>query len=177
MTLITVYDNDNILDTNRGGMPRKLTVNAVCVGGDDGVRAYFPHPDKVNLMCEAGGDDGHWWMIGTIGNDWVEEIINGLKLYNKDPIVVKRKSIKTARINILDDGISLDIYQNNVCIDQCGCIKYNANNTPKDLKTLLQNMHCKTMYIVLADGNNRASNDVILTTKVNAYKNRVKRDG
>jgi hypothetical protein len=175
MVIIKVYDYGDHNGWNKDKVPREMIVNASCVGGEDGIMAFFPHPDNEDLMGIAHGDDGNWWYISSCSNDWVPQIINALKVYKKDPVVKKRTQIESAFIKVSDEGISLDICQHGECIRQCGCIKYNEN-TPKDLKTLLQNMHCKTMYVVLEDGNSRASNKVLLSTKNNPYHNRIKRN-
>jgi hypothetical protein len=175
MVIIKVYDYGDHHNWNPDKAPKEMVVNASCVGGEDGIMAFFPYPDNPNLMGIAHGDDGNWWFIGTCSNDWVSKIIDALKVYKRDPVVKKRTQVETAHIKVSDEGISLDICKYGECIEQCGCIKYNEN-TPKDLKTLLQNMHCKIMYVVLEDGNSRASNKVLLSTKVNGYKDRVKKD-
>ncbi len=71
---ITVYDyNDNI----HGGhapkdfKPVKYEVEAWCVGGDEGIRAFFFIGD---MFCTADGDDGHWWLVNRCSKGWLKEI-------------------------------------------------------------------------------------------------------
>jgi len=69
---ITVYDYTPC-KTNENTKPIKYEVKAHCVGGKYGVRAYFILNDK---MYEAQGDDGHWWLVGTISKSWIKEIMD-----------------------------------------------------------------------------------------------------
>jgi len=65
------YDKDN---------PPKVVeynVEAYCVGGDEGVRAYFI---KDGCLYSAHGDDGHWWLTSIIGLGWVPEMIEALEV-------------------------------------------------------------------------------------------------
>ena len=80
MTQITVYD---YIDARHGGStsqdntkalqepPVVYEVDAVCVGGEDGIRAYWV---TDNFMYEAYGDDGHWWLVSVTHVDWLHEI-------------------------------------------------------------------------------------------------------
>ncbi len=65
---IIVY---NYYNHNEPGV--KYEVNAYCVGGKDGVRAYFL---MGKYMYEAHGDNGHWWIVGKIDKSWIEKIMN-----------------------------------------------------------------------------------------------------
>jgi len=71
---ITVYDYD---DAMHGGHPSKdfkpvkYEVEAWCVGGDTGIKAFF---FVDNMFCMADGDDGHWWLITRCHKDWLGEV-------------------------------------------------------------------------------------------------------
>jgi hypothetical protein len=74
---ITVYDYNDVW---HGGQPwgkptekvKQIDVeNAECVGGKEGILAFFEHED---YFCIAAGDDGHWWLIDTCHKDWKEKI-------------------------------------------------------------------------------------------------------
>jgi len=69
---ITVYDYTPC-KSNENVEPTKYEVKAHCVGGKYGVRAYFILNDKI---YEAQGDDGHWWLTGTIDKSWIKEIMD-----------------------------------------------------------------------------------------------------
>jgi len=69
---IIVYDY-TVCKSNKNVKPVKYEVEAFCVGGKDGVRAYFIIENK---MYEAQGDDGHWWLVGTIDKSWIKEILD-----------------------------------------------------------------------------------------------------
>jgi hypothetical protein len=49
----------------------EYNVKAWCVGGVEGILAFFFHEDK---FCIAAGDDGHWWLIYTCHKDWFKTI-------------------------------------------------------------------------------------------------------
>lgn len=77
LTKITVFD---YYDAIHGTTPRQYEdkiklkqykVDAWCVGGPDGILAYFYLDDK---LCTAHGDDGHWWLIGACNKHWLKEI-------------------------------------------------------------------------------------------------------
>jgi hypothetical protein len=162
MVIIKVYDYDNKFGTNEGKMPRQLIVNASCVGGSEGIMAFFPHPDNKDLTCIAHGDDGNWWITDIYSNTWIEQIINALKVYKGDPVVKKRMKVESAWIKVTDEGISIDIYHGGQPIKQCGHIMYGRDSS-KDLGLLLKHIYCKTMYIVIDD--DQATDKVLLTTK------------
>ncbi len=48
--------------------PVKYEVDAWCLGGPEGVRAFFFIDDS---LYEAHGDDGHWWLIGRMSKAWL----------------------------------------------------------------------------------------------------------
>lgn len=76
------YDKDN-------PPPIKyFDVEAYCVGGAEGVHAYFY---KGDTLYEAHGDDGHWWLVGVIHLDWLKEMIDALKTLERK---CKRAGIK-----------------------------------------------------------------------------------
>jgi hypothetical protein len=50
--------------------PKKYEVDAWCVQGETGFRAFF-YVD--NMLYEAAGDDGHWWVIFQMHEHWVKE--------------------------------------------------------------------------------------------------------
>lgn len=76
---ITVYDYYNRMHggTNRcvceteNHVPIKYEVEAWCVQGNTGFKAYFYIGD---LFCEANVDDGHWWLMSVCDKHWVKEI-------------------------------------------------------------------------------------------------------
>jgi len=45
--------------------------DAYCVGGAEGVRAYWIDD---GWLYTAHGDDGHWWLDSRIGAQWLLEI-------------------------------------------------------------------------------------------------------
>ena len=55
--------------------PVKYDVDAYCVGGDEGIQAYWV---QDNTLYIANGDDGHWWLIGIVGTSWTLETIAAL---------------------------------------------------------------------------------------------------
>ena len=75
---IKIYDYKNVmrLSLPAGTKPEeippvKYNVDAWCVGGDEGIRAFFFLNDK---FCTANGDDGHWWLVNTCHKNWFVEI-------------------------------------------------------------------------------------------------------
>jgi len=64
---IKVY-NYNIKSLPRIGL---IEVEAYCVGGDEGIMAFFFYND---LFCIAEGDDGHWWLTSIMDKGWVSKI-------------------------------------------------------------------------------------------------------
>lgn len=73
---ITVYD---YTDATHGGTTpvtkqedvRKYDVEAWCVQGETGFLAFFIIDD---MLYEAHGDDGHWWLVGRFHIHWLDEI-------------------------------------------------------------------------------------------------------
>jgi len=65
---ITVYDYDKTPAT-------KFEVFAWCVGGEEGIIAYF---DLDGWLYEAHGDDGHWWLVNKFSMLWLSEIVKVL---------------------------------------------------------------------------------------------------
>jgi len=51
-------------------------VEAWCVGGDTGVRAYWVQEERLFV---AHGDDGHWWLDSVIGANWVSEMLEAME--------------------------------------------------------------------------------------------------
>ena len=80
---ITVYDytdathGSNAAHYDRNNPPevKKYDVLTYCVGGEDGVRAYFVLGDS---LYEANGDDGHWWLMSVCSVQWLTSIIAAL---------------------------------------------------------------------------------------------------
>lgn len=64
---ITVYDYRHKPDS----MPDKYEVEAWCVSGEEGIRALFQRGD---VIYEAHGDDGHWWVVGGFNKWWLDKI-------------------------------------------------------------------------------------------------------
>jgi hypothetical protein len=91
---ITIYDYN---DARHGTAPRpsgarrgvkKYVVEAFCVNGPEGVRAYFMEED---IVCVAAGDDGHWWLLETYHEHWLPFIIEALsQLVNREGNPVER---------------------------------------------------------------------------------------
>ena len=81
---ITVFDysdathNASATHYNKDDPPEiiEYNVEAYCVGGDEGVRAYWV---QNRCMYTAHGDDGHWWLTSVIALGWVEEMIEALE--------------------------------------------------------------------------------------------------
>ncbi len=76
---ITVYDYQKHMPEWEKLQPIKHEVEAWCVGGDEGIRAFF---FIDNMFCTAGGDDGHWWLVDICDKAWLKEIkeaINAVK--------------------------------------------------------------------------------------------------
>lgn len=53
----------------------KFEVDAYCVGGKAGVRAFWKEGD---IMYEAHGDDGYWYLVGVISVYWVPGMIESM---------------------------------------------------------------------------------------------------
>ena len=79
---ITVYDySDKHYNKDNPLEVKRFDVEAFCVGGDEGVRAYFYQGD---LLYEADGDDGHWWLGGVISCGWIKEMIEALRAVEEE---------------------------------------------------------------------------------------------
>lgn len=57
------------------GLPFKVEVDAWCVGGEEGIIAFFFHG---RYLCEAHGDDGHWWLSGYMDMYWTKAFKNAV---------------------------------------------------------------------------------------------------
>jgi hypothetical protein len=77
-------DKDNITE---------YYVCAVCVQGDTGFRAWFPDPDNPDMIMEASGDDGHWWITGEFAGHWLPEMVEAINLAAEKWGVSKKKSL------------------------------------------------------------------------------------
>ena len=81
---ITVYDysdarhNASARHYDKGSPPEvvEFNVEAYCVGGDEGVRAYWVQDKRLYI---AHGDDGHWWLDSVIAVHWAPEMIEAMK--------------------------------------------------------------------------------------------------
>lgn len=73
MCKITVYNYHN-----EHGAPFKMTVNAQCVDGDEGVFAVFRMPNYPDRIGIAWGDDGHWQLAAVYGESWVDKMVEAL---------------------------------------------------------------------------------------------------
>jgi hypothetical protein len=77
---ITVYDyydawhgsHKPVEDT-----PKRFDVHAHCVGGREGIMAFFEYD---NHFCIANGDDGGWWLTYVCALDWKDKIIDTINL-------------------------------------------------------------------------------------------------
>jgi hypothetical protein len=81
---ITVYDysdarhNASARQYDKTNPPEvvEFNVEAWCVGGDCGVRAYWVQEGSLFM---AHGDDGHWWLDSTIATRWATDMIDAMK--------------------------------------------------------------------------------------------------
>lgn len=81
---ITVFDysdarhNSSARHYDKNNPPEvvEYSVEAWCVGGDEGVRAYWVQDSK---LYTAHGDDGHWWLDGTIAVAWAPEMVKAME--------------------------------------------------------------------------------------------------
>jgi len=92
---ITVVDEDyhvggimQQIEDEKNGItePHLYQVEAWCVDGDEGIYAFFylpNRPDQKDILWEAAGDDGNWWVIGAFHVAWVGEIIEALQAAQK----------------------------------------------------------------------------------------------
>ena len=70
---IIVYEYINDHD-----MPNVLEVNAICVGGKEGVFAVFKMPNNDQLIGFASGDDGYWYLTEIYHIHWISEIVEAI---------------------------------------------------------------------------------------------------
>ena len=56
---------------NSSKEPEVYDVEAWCVGGPTGIRAFFLMDDT--MYC-ASGDDGHWWLVERMHKQWIPKI-------------------------------------------------------------------------------------------------------
>lgn len=74
---ITVWDYDKAFyggaphNREASEIPTKYEVEAWCVGGEEGILAYFYIDDS---LCVAHGDDGHWWFVWRCHKQWLPRI-------------------------------------------------------------------------------------------------------
>lgn len=71
---ITVWNYGDFFGSggrNKEASPISYEVEAHCVGGDEGILAFF---FLDNWFCVAKGDDGHWWMSYFCDGHWAKEI-------------------------------------------------------------------------------------------------------
>jgi hypothetical protein len=52
--------------------PVKYEVDAWCLQGKTGFRAFFFLHDN-DFLYEAEGDDGHWWIVRRMHKHWIKE--------------------------------------------------------------------------------------------------------
>ena len=64
------YDKDNPPPV------KTYNVEAYCVGGSEGILAYFIIDDR---LYTAMGDDGHWWLTSVCSTHWVSEMVEAIK--------------------------------------------------------------------------------------------------
>ena len=65
----THYDKDNPPDVV------EYNVEAYCVGGDTGVRAYWIQDKR---MYTAHGDDGFWSLTNVISIGWIQDMADAM---------------------------------------------------------------------------------------------------
>ena len=51
--------------------PHAFEVDAWCLGGEEGFRAWFI---VDGTLYEAHGDDGHWWLVSTMSTHWIAKL-------------------------------------------------------------------------------------------------------
>jgi len=78
---------EEIVVSNYGHEPRfpdfECKIKAFCVGGPEGVKAYFQHPDNSKWLCIASGDDGSWWLSDIIDKYWVKGMVMALQMFQE----------------------------------------------------------------------------------------------
>jgi len=81
---ITVYDYSDArhnasarhYDKNHPPEVVEFNVEAWCVGGDEGVKAYWVQDDR---LYTAHGDDGHWWLNSVTSVNWAPGMIEAMQ--------------------------------------------------------------------------------------------------
>jgi len=75
---ITVYDYTDAIHGGKKEVenPVKYEVEAWCLQGETGFRAFFYIDD---MLCEAHGDDGHWWFVNRMHHHWLKELKETVK--------------------------------------------------------------------------------------------------
>ncbi len=66
-------------DKNNPPWTKEYNVEAYCVGGEEGILAYFIIDD---MLYTARGDDGHWWLAGVTSIHWIPEMVEAIKAIN-----------------------------------------------------------------------------------------------
>jgi len=62
----------NALGRSQGNEdPTVYDVEAWCIGGPNGIRAFFLMDD---IMYCASGDNGHWWLVERMHKQWIPKI-------------------------------------------------------------------------------------------------------
>jgi len=86
---ITVYDyydarhNSSPSHYDKENPPEviRYDVDAYCVQGDEGFRAFWIQDDQ---LYTAHGDDGHWWLNSVMAAHWAPEMAEALLETIKD---------------------------------------------------------------------------------------------
>ena len=112
---------------NNTTLPIRHTVNALCVGGNDGVFATFLMPDNPDIIGLAGGDDGHWKLIGSYNVYWGDQILESLKTTIENAQKQTDKLYKIRQIVCIDCDDSICRKREE---DLASCIK--ALQEPRD---------------------------------------------
>ena len=75
--------------------PVEYEVEAWCVGGSEGIKAFF---FIDNMICMADGDDGHWWLVDRFHMHWIHEIEEAVHAAAEE----EKKLAKTKRIKRIE---------------------------------------------------------------------------
>lgn len=85
---ITVYDYDDARHNScawhhsGNNIPVKIyEVEAWCVGGKEGIKAYFIID---GMLYTASGDDGHWWLVNVCAARWLGWIKEAITAIEED---------------------------------------------------------------------------------------------
>jgi len=97
---ITVWDYQDNMHAGSNHVPEnfepvKYEVEAWCVGGDLGIKAFFFIDNRI---CMADGDDGAWWLVDAFHMHWIHEIEETIHAVAEE----ERKLAKTKRIKRID---------------------------------------------------------------------------